>query len=379
MVSIDGGLSYTTLRNVSAGTAADNFNGPGDLGTLVPARPENVGAAAAATGRFDVLVQCSVHGSGLAALSTMCKQTWVDSATAGLSMVANTTVRFTGLPATFTAVSTPSQTIVRLGAERNHTLLLAVYGFATDGPAICSGGSQRCFTTAFFGSADDGLSWSFASRLEATPAMVAPADRHGRSTAAATGPSQASMAVLGDGRVLAVFSIIGDGLGAGSAAISGFLPGGNDGITLWKAYSADGGKSWSPASSVTGCPGMRHDVKGVWPHLLVLSNGALVLSSGKSELAWWVSSVTKNGTMTGSCWNYAGFGSGTTPYGRGIGTSGYTGLAEIEPNTILLTYDQLPVGQPGAVPGNQTVYSTRTNVTLKRDRDGEPRIAWHYA
>ena len=49
-------------------------------------------------------------------------------------------------------------------------------------------------------------------------------------------------------------------------------------------------------------------------------------------------------------------------YGRGFGTSGYIGVAEVQPNVVLLAYDQLPVGKVGTA-GPQQVYSMRVNLT----------------
>jgi hypothetical protein len=67
------------------------------------------------------------------------------------------------------------------------------------------------------------------------------------------GPCEPAMTLLKDGRVLVVFRLL-------------------TGTVLWKAYSADGGKSWGRTSATTAW--------SVWPQLLTMSNGAVVLTSG---------------------------------------------------------------------------------------------------
>ena len=117
-------------------------------------------------------------------------------------------------------------------------------------------------------------------------------------------------------------------------------------------------------------------VFAVWPQLNVLSNGALVLSSGRPGLGFWVSSPKPDGEA------WVGydvekehdrlaptdpFDSGTTPsYTRQAGihgsTTSYTGLAEAEPGVVLLAYDKT-----GAVGDIQRVYSMRIDVRAKFD------------
>ena len=50
---------------------------------------------------------------------------------------------------------------------------------------------------------------------------------------------------------------------------------------LWYAISSDNAKTWSTPIPMLGCRGVRHDPKGVWPQLLMLSNGVLTLTTGK--------------------------------------------------------------------------------------------------
>ena len=201
--------------------------------------------------------------------------------------------------------------------------------------------------------------------------MSAPDPRHGHSSKDIEGSGQASLALLGDGRIMTVFRLGPGTSGANESTISPLYPGGNQGLNLWKAYSTDSGATWTTPIAVTGCRGVRHDPKGVWPQLLMLSNGVLTLTSGRPNLAYWTSSVAKSKTnpsstpiADGECWNYAGITSASadSPYGKRFGTSGVTGVAEPEPGVLLIAYDQLPVGAVGAQ-GTQRVYFIQANLT----------------
>ena len=106
----------------------------------------------------------------------------------------------------------------------------------------------------------------------------------------------------------------------------------------------------------------------IWPQLLVLQNGVLTLTTGRPNLAFWTSSTTKSKTdptappiANGECWNYAGMSCDLGLPCKGTGTSGYTGSAEVEPNMLLIAYDQLPVGAMGTAAGLQRAYSSKVN------------------
>ena len=49
---------------------------------------------------------------------------------------------------------------------------------------------------------------------------------------------------------------------------------------------------------------------------------------------------------------------------RTNGTSGYTGIVEVEPNIVLFTFDEVPVGKAGT-PGIQKVMRIKYNFTRK--------------
>ena len=401
MLTKDGGKTYAVVENVS-NVAGDNENHPGDLGTFLPRTTSLRGLGA--PGQFATLAGVRVGPNSAAGTERAVLQTWVDDAD-GLKLTGNASATFQAtpgvpplslslppsLPLSYIAgckavgflastgcegaagsdggcwLSSPSQTIIR---TRNGSLLLSRYGYAADGRKMCGGGAKLCSTVTFYGSAD-GKAWRYVSRIDATAAMAAPDPRHGHSSKDIHGPGQASLALLGDGRVMAVFRL-GPGTGTDNESmISPFFPGGNQGLNLWKAYSADSGATWTAPVAVTGCRGVRHDPKGVWPQLLMLSNGVLTLTTGRPNLAFWISSTAKSKTdpsaapvADGECWSYAGIGAANpaTPYGKSFGTSGYTGVAEVEPGVLLIAYDQLPVGAVGS-PGPQRVYSIRANMT----------------
>ena len=79
------------------------------------------------------------------------------------------------------------------------------------------------------------------------------------------------MVQLKDGRVLAVFRVQ-------------FI------IPLWKAYSSTIGKTWSePVAMVGEGSKPMATPHAVWPQLALLSNGILVLASGRPCIRFWVS------------------------------------------------------------------------------------------
>ena len=66
------------------------------------------------------------------------------------------------------------------------------------------------------------------------------------------------------------------------------------GIPLWMAHSKDNGRTWTEPAPAMGklaaAPsGTSIPVYGVWPQLLQLSNGALVLGWGRPGIGFWLS------------------------------------------------------------------------------------------
>ena len=196
------------------------------------------------------------------------------------------------------------------------------------------------YTTVFYASLDDGVTWSYASRVDVTPAMLSGAG-------AGEGPT---MATLADGRVLAAFRLEG-------------------GQPLWLSYSADNGGTWTapaPAegSQAAGSPGSARTVFAVWPQMLLLSNGALVLASGRPGIGFWVSPNADGASWIGhdvEAEHSRALPSDPWDAAHGTGTTSYTGIAEVEPGVVLLAYDKTSgAGRSGDV---QKVYSLRISVT----------------
>ena len=151
--------------------------------------------AAPTPGRFQTIVGCNdCRGGSLRYPSYL--QTWHDDGTT-LTLQRNATIRFAGTPAAYSAdtgcpgsyapppppgadqaqsegtsqmcgLRTPSQSIIR---TTDGNLLMAFYGHAASKEMLCAGGKQVCMSLAFYTSADDGLSWVYASRVERTAAM----------------------------------------------------------------------------------------------------------------------------------------------------------------------------------------------------------------
>lgn len=240
--------------NLTSGYSDGNFNAAGDLGTwLPPAKQDGGGRGAGSVGQFHTIVG-SESGPCRGKLCPAHVQTWLDGPD-GLKLTANASAIFNDTPPSFLAttgcgaaaggnahgaacwLSSPSQTVIR---DANGSLLLSVYGYAADGKTICGGGTKLCSTIAFFASSD-GVTWVYRSRIDATAAMAAPDPRrHGHSSKDLVGPGQASLALLGDGRVMVSFRI-GFGTPGNESTISPVVLGGNQGLNLWQAYSTDSG------------------------------------------------------------------------------------------------------------------------------------------
>ena len=143
----------------------------------------------------------------------------------------------------------------------------------------------------------------------------------------------------------------------------------------------------------SGSPGSVSKVYAVWPQLLLLSNGALVLASGRPGIGFWVSPDadgarwvgydveaehsahlrvaavrTRDLRTSGTAQNAdvpcsipcARRPSDPWDAAHGTGTTSYTGIAEVEPGVVLLAYDKTSgAGRSGAV---QKVYSVRIAV-----------------
>ena len=369
MLTRDGGQTYTVVKTASTGTSG-TFNGYGATpGTFV------VPAAVETPGQFNTLVACNdcPRGTGGSVAKPIYLLTWKESSTAGLRIVRNQTTNFTGTPDEFSGkykcgiganwkdtcgLRGPSPSILRL---RDGHSLLAFYGIGKDAPRC---GAALCRTVALFQGDASGTHWSYLSRVDQTSNMPA-----------GPGPSESSMAELADGRILMVFRV-----GVGSP--------------LWKVYSGDGGKTWGIRSAITAW--------AVWPQLLLLSNGVLILTAGRPGIGLWVSNgttadgsswrhydlevehnkrVTSTFTFTNSSYGppFAPAPSKLPPWRRyppryPAGTkwsdtksSSYTGTVEIEPGTVLIAYDRIAQSAPRkgnvGLLAEQQVFAMRVVVT----------------
>eukprot|EP00040_Diaphanoeca_grandis_P008497 m.45433 g.45433 ORF g.45433 m.45433 type:complete len:420 (+) comp19966_c0_seq1:269-1528(+) len=326
MITRDGGRTYDVVKTLAHGTSG-NFNGYGDLGTWVPANKK----ATPPAGTFDAIVGCNdCLGKGGSVTHASFLQTWVDGAE-NLTLAKNVSIQFLGTPAAFLGencssagcgLSSPSQTIIRTS---NNNLLLSFYGFASDGKRV---GTRLLYTTAFYTSSDDGLTWHYASRIDQTDAMPTNSE----------GPCEPSMVLIPDGRVLATFRL-------------------NGGVNLWKAYSSDNGATWTDSVEMKGCAGVGLDPVGVWPQLLLLSNGVLTLATGRPGITFWTSP-----TADGSCWMHNDIVTEhnthvpADPYTATTKTTSYTGVAEVEPGIVLVAYDKIDGAEYKA-------YSVRINTS----------------
>jgi hypothetical protein len=209
MLSHDGGRTYTVTKKLGAGTSG-NFNGYGDLGTWVPPPQRRTEST---PGKFQTIVGCNdCEDAGGSLMEPAFLQTWMDDG-GTLKLMENISITYKHVPPSFTAkmachggtkpcgFSTPDQSIIRTSDD---SLLMALYGHAADG---FKGGSL--YTTIYFTSTD-GLTWTYASRIDVTPAMTKPGE----------GPCEPSLVRLKDGRVLTALRLEG-------------------GIPLWMAYSSD--------------------------------------------------------------------------------------------------------------------------------------------
>jgi hypothetical protein len=131
---------------------------------------------------------------------------------------------------------------------------------------------------------------------------------------------------------------------------------------LYKSWSADDGKTWSPATSM----GFR----GVEPAMMVMQNGLLALSTGRPEPV-----AVRFSSDSGATWTSGSqVAKSAEPDASGKlpsrpNSSCYTGMVEVEPGKLLVVYDHLPFvegwglnpeNNPGAV---NTIYGTFVRVT----------------
>eukprot|EP00729_Bicosta_minor_P011178 gene11178-27960_t len=185
------------------------------------------------------------------------------------------------------------------------------------------------------------LSTSVTTVTFSTPPAVVGTSNHTRQPncgpTTVEGPSEPAITQLSNGNLMIVFRE------------QGVSP-----RPLWAAFSDDSAVSWSvPAQT---------PAWAVWPQLITLSNGVVVLSSGRPGIGLWVLPDDGNVTQPWAYYNIAtvhnrlvasnptlpvswqydsvmdNIVNASSPgYGpNGPETTSYTGMAEVEPNVVLL-------------------------------------------
>lgn len=138
-------------------------------------------------------------------------------------------------------------------------ILAPLQATLADAPGGCSqqqsstrpaGAGWLCSSIVLIASVDEGVSWSYHGRLD----WDGGADD-------VSGPTSVALAELHDGRLLGLTSV-------------------GSNRTLYRSVSVDGA-SWSPLT--------RTSLWSVDPQILILPNGAVVVSSGRPGLSMWVS------------------------------------------------------------------------------------------
>lgn len=191
------------------------------------------------------------------------------------------------------------------------------------------------YSTVAFTSEDEGRTWRYLSTVagpEATPAH--PAAGPGTvPQSPAHGPCEPSMTQLETGELMCVMRV-----------------GSGPDWHLARAYSGDGGRSWSAADLLPAF--------SVEPSLRRLSNGTLVISSGRPGIYLWLSTDPR-----GESWQQIDLVSHHNAWAPGPEyqitpersgnqqqrhasdqTTAYTELVEVEPNRLLMAYDRTPFG-----------------------------------
>ena len=178
-------------------------------------------------------------------------------------------------------------------------------------------------------SADRGKTWHYRSTV--APSDAAPDGREG--------PNESSVVELATGELMCVMR-------TGRTGEHGRNPY----APLARAYSSDGGRTWSAVD--------RLPAFGVAPCLRRLSNGLLLLTTGRPGISLWVSDDPR-----GTTWQSLDLlahhnrcvdrhhqihpASGHNLPDDPDQTTAYTDFVEIAPGRVLMTYDRLPFGWRG--------------------------------
>ncbi len=190
--------------------------------------------------------------------------------------------------------------------EVNGHLLATAYGTKK---------GEKFFRSVVLISEDKGYTWRYHGTI-ADMSTVPPLPREGLE-----GPCETSMIQLASGELMAVFRV-----GSGKQ------------FPLHRAYSRDGGRTWTRADALP--------AYSVEPSLLRLRNGVIALSSGRPDIRLWLSTDPR-----GARWqdvdllaHHNAWAPDPTyriePRPGYPASSCYTEMVETAPNKVLLVYDR---------------------------------------
>lgn len=172
----------------------------------------------------------------------------------------------------------------------------------------CYVNSKSGSKLVLFNSKDGGENWALRSTI-ATP-ECAPWGNEG--------PNESALVQLSADELLCIIRV-------GSKMVRYNEPA--VGVNLLEARSKDGGKTWSYK---------RMNISGVMPKLLMMSNGVLVLATGR------IGNVLYFSTNGGRSW-----GSSLSLTPADVKTSGYCDIVEVEPGRLLAVYDMYNTDKNG--------------------------------
>jgi hypothetical protein len=184
-------------------------------------------------------------------------------------------------------------------------------------------------------SEDEGRTWKYLSTIAEPPLGDNPSQKgYG-------GPSETALIELADGDLMAVFRV-----GSGKS------------WPLYRAYSSDGGQSWSKSDALP--------AYSVEPSMLRIQNDAIVLASGRPGIRLWISTDTR-----GKKWQdvdivehhnrwapdptYQIQERRDTP--GTLQSSSYTGLVEVSPNRMVLVYDRGAKPSPASADDRTRIFA----------------------
>lgn len=191
---------------------------------------------------------------------------------------------------------------------------------------------DKTFTNVVLASVDGGYTWQYLSTIAGVdPSLVGLRNYEG--------PSETAIIQLSNGDLMAVFRVGG-------------------GLNLRRAYSHDQGRTWTKPESI---PPLS-----VEPEMLRTHNGTILLATGRPGIRLWLSTDPRakkwnsidiveyhNRCMTNPAYRISPLGRSSS---TGWQTSSYTGLVEISPDKLLLTYDRDPEGEPAGPDDKSQVF-----------------------